>query len=109
MRWPSCGTEIWSSRQDIDVVARTVIRCFDHVVREYGESTHRSIWGEHAGLAGPLRLQGGDRPPGNERPRNPNPRDAAPRFCQGRRMDAAEDTPTSLVAALRSPLTSSRP
>ncbi|RPE46937.1 hypothetical protein EDD90_10334 [Streptomyces sp. Ag109_O5-1] len=32
------GSEIWSTRQDIDVVARAVIRCFDEVVREYGES-----------------------------------------------------------------------
>ncbi|WP_448322076.1 hypothetical protein [Streptomyces sp. CO7] len=41
------GTEIWSSRQDIDVVARAVIRCFDQVVWEYGESAYRDMWGEH--------------------------------------------------------------
>ncbi|MFE5212581.1 hypothetical protein [Streptomyces sp. NPDC056600] len=41
------GTEIWSSRQDVDVVARAVIRCFDQVVWEHGESAYRSTWGEH--------------------------------------------------------------
>ncbi|MER6218887.1 hypothetical protein [Streptomyces sp. NPDC001674] len=41
------GTDIWSTLQDIDVVARAVIRCFDEVVREYGESAYRSKWGEH--------------------------------------------------------------
>ncbi|WP_329184314.1 hypothetical protein [Streptomyces sp. NBC_01428] len=41
------GTEIWSTQQTIDVVARTVIRCFDEIVREYGESTYRGKWGEH--------------------------------------------------------------
>lgn len=41
------GTEIWSTQQDIDVVARAVIHCFDEVVREYGESAYRGKWGEH--------------------------------------------------------------
>ncbi|QES52043.1 hypothetical protein DEJ50_32870 [Streptomyces venezuelae] len=41
------GTEIWSAQQNIDVVARAVIRCFDEVVREYGESAYRGKWGEH--------------------------------------------------------------
>ncbi|MDQ0771747.1 hypothetical protein QF026_000213 [Streptomyces aurantiacus] len=41
------GTEIWSTQQSIDVVARAVIRCFDEVVREYGESAYRGKWGEH--------------------------------------------------------------
>ncbi|WP_405763979.1 hypothetical protein OG539_01630 [Actinacidiphila glaucinigra] len=41
------GTEIWSTQQNIDVVARAVIRCFDEVVREYGESAYRGKWGEH--------------------------------------------------------------
>ncbi|MFE5796244.1 hypothetical protein ACFQ8C_27205 [Streptomyces sp. NPDC056503] len=40
------GNEIWSTQQDIDVVTRAVIRCFDEVVREYGESAYRSKWGE---------------------------------------------------------------
>ncbi|MFD7626340.1 hypothetical protein ACFV7Q_09865 [Streptomyces sp. NPDC059851] len=40
-------TEIWSTQQNIDVVARAVIRCFDEVVREYGESAYRGKWGEH--------------------------------------------------------------
>ncbi|MEU2298043.1 hypothetical protein ACK389_01260 [Streptomyces antibioticus] len=41
------GTEIWSTQQDIDIVARAVIRCFDEVVREHGESAYRGKWGEH--------------------------------------------------------------
>ncbi|MFG2339891.1 hypothetical protein [Streptomyces yangpuensis] len=41
------GTEIWSTQQDIDVVARAVIRCFDEVVAEHGESAYRGKWGEH--------------------------------------------------------------
>ncbi|MFH0179110.1 hypothetical protein ACIA6D_42780 [Streptomyces cacaoi] len=41
------GTEIWSTQQNIDVVARAVIRCFDEVTREYGESAYRGKWGEH--------------------------------------------------------------
>ncbi|MFF6779737.1 hypothetical protein [Streptomyces sp. NPDC012510] len=41
------GAEIWATQQNIDVVARAVIRCFDEVVREYGESAYRGKWGEH--------------------------------------------------------------
>lgn len=41
------GTGIWSTQQNIDVVARAVIRCFDEVVSEYGESTYHGKWGEH--------------------------------------------------------------
>ncbi|ROP55948.1 hypothetical protein [Streptomyces sp. PanSC9] len=41
------GTEIWSTQQCIDIVARAVIRCFDEVVKEYGESAYRGKWGEH--------------------------------------------------------------
>jgi hypothetical protein len=41
------GTEIWSTQQNIDVVARAVIRCFDEVVSKYGESAYRGKWGEH--------------------------------------------------------------
>lgn len=42
----NAGTEIWSTRQDIDVLARAVIRCFDEVVRKYGESAYRGKWRE---------------------------------------------------------------
>ncbi|MEI5101204.1 hypothetical protein RB200_24915 [Streptomyces sp. PmtG] len=41
------GTEIWSTQQTVDAVARAVIRCFDDVVKEYGESAYRGKWGEH--------------------------------------------------------------
>ncbi|MET8557892.1 hypothetical protein ABZV64_23460 [Streptomyces sp. NPDC004959] len=41
------GTEIWSTQQNIDVVTRAVIRCFDDVVSKYGESPYRGKWGEH--------------------------------------------------------------
>ncbi|MFC9842801.1 hypothetical protein ACFWFF_21085 [Streptomyces sp. NPDC060223] len=41
------GTEIWSSQLGIDQLARAVIRCFDQVVRSYGESGYRAKWGEH--------------------------------------------------------------
>ncbi|MEU8575369.1 hypothetical protein [Streptomyces asoensis] len=41
------GTEIWATQQDTDVVARALIRCFDEVVRQYGESAYRAKWGEH--------------------------------------------------------------
>ncbi|RAG81347.1 hypothetical protein DN069_33330 [Streptacidiphilus pinicola] len=33
--------------QKLDTVARAVIRCFDEVSREYGESGYRGKWGEH--------------------------------------------------------------
>lgn len=35
------GTEVWAAQQNIDVVARAVIRCFDEVVRECSESAYR--------------------------------------------------------------------
>ncbi|WP_326680921.1 hypothetical protein [Streptomyces sp. NBC_01237] len=41
------GTEIWSAQLPIDTLARAVIRCFDEVVRTYGESGYRGKWGEH--------------------------------------------------------------
>lgn len=41
------GTEIWSSQQNIDVVARAVIRCFDEVAEKYDVSGYRGKWGEH--------------------------------------------------------------
>ncbi|MCX4804459.1 hypothetical protein ACFWWM_16680 [Streptomyces sp. NPDC058682] len=43
----NAGTEIWSSQQSIDTVARAVVRCFDEVARKYGESGYRGKWGEH--------------------------------------------------------------
>ncbi|WP_371657519.1 hypothetical protein [Streptomyces sp. NBC_00280] len=39
------GTRIWSSRLDIDVLARTVIRCFDGVACAYGETGYHDKWG----------------------------------------------------------------
>ncbi|WP_329426901.1 hypothetical protein OG339_42465 [Streptosporangium sp. NBC_01495] len=44
-RHDKAGTEIWSSRQTIDTVARAVIRCFDEVARRYGESGYHGKWG----------------------------------------------------------------
>ncbi|MEV7394311.1 MULTISPECIES: hypothetical protein [unclassified Streptomyces] len=41
------GSEIWSTQQDIGDVARAVMRCFDEVLREYGESAYRGKRGEH--------------------------------------------------------------
>lgn len=43
----NAGTEIWSSLQSLEAVARAVIRCFDEVKREYGVSGYRGKWGEH--------------------------------------------------------------
>lgn len=40
----SAGTEIWSSRQRIDTLARVVIRCFDEAARKYGESGYLDEW-----------------------------------------------------------------
>ena len=40
------GTEIWSSWQTVDSVARAVIRCFDEVAHTYGESGYRGRWNE---------------------------------------------------------------
>lgn len=43
----NAGIEIWSSRQTIDTVARAVIRCFDDVARQHGESGYRDSWNRH--------------------------------------------------------------
>lgn len=43
----NAGTEIWSSQQHVDIVARAVLQCFDEVARKYGESGYRGKWGEH--------------------------------------------------------------
>ncbi|MFJ2864000.1 hypothetical protein [Kitasatospora sp. NPDC087314] len=43
----NAGTEIWSTQQSVDAVARAVIRCFDEVATKYGESGYRGKWGEH--------------------------------------------------------------
>jgi hypothetical protein len=39
------GTEIWSSRQTTDTVARAFIRAFDGVAHKYGESGYHGKWG----------------------------------------------------------------
>jgi hypothetical protein len=39
-------TEIWSSRQTVDTVARAFLRAFDDVAREYGHSRDRDKWGQ---------------------------------------------------------------
>lgn len=41
------GTEIWSSQQHLDAVARAVIRCFDEAAKEHGVSGYRGKWGEY--------------------------------------------------------------
>ena len=46
-RHDNAGTEIWSSWQTVDTVARAMTRCFDEVARRYGESGYRSRWNEH--------------------------------------------------------------
>ncbi|MFF2119124.1 hypothetical protein ACFVXH_17535 [Kitasatospora sp. NPDC058184] len=46
-RHDNAGTEIWSTQQDVDTVARAVIRCFDDAATKYGESGYRGKWGEH--------------------------------------------------------------
>ncbi len=38
------GTEIWSSRQTVDSVARAVIRCFDEVAQRHGEGGYHGTW-----------------------------------------------------------------
>jgi hypothetical protein len=43
----NAGTEIWSSQQSLDNVARAVIRCFDEVAKRHDESGYRGKWGEH--------------------------------------------------------------
>jgi hypothetical protein len=40
----SAGTEIWSSQQNVDTLARVVIRCFDQVARKYGEDGYLVEW-----------------------------------------------------------------
>jgi hypothetical protein len=39
------GTEIWSSRQTIDTLARSIIRGFDEALTKYGESAYQARWG----------------------------------------------------------------
>jgi hypothetical protein len=38
------GTEIWSSLQTVDSVARAVIRCFDEVAQRHGEGGYHRKW-----------------------------------------------------------------
>lgn len=38
------GPEIWTSRQPLDVLVRTVIRCFDAVAETYGEGEYHRRW-----------------------------------------------------------------
>lgn len=40
------GTEIWSSWQTVGSVARAVIRGFDDVAAEHGESRYQDRWGQ---------------------------------------------------------------
>jgi hypothetical protein len=44
-RHDNAGTEIWSSWQTVDSVARSFIRAFDDVVVEHGESRYQDKWG----------------------------------------------------------------
>lgn len=44
-RHDTAGSEIWSSWQTVDTVARAVIRCFDDVAHQYGESAYHDKWG----------------------------------------------------------------
>jgi hypothetical protein len=44
-RHDRAGTEIWSSWQTVDSLARAVIRCFDDVAHQYGESGYQDKWG----------------------------------------------------------------
>ncbi|OLT23253.1 hypothetical protein BJF79_01795 [Actinomadura sp. CNU-125] len=39
------GVEIWSSRQTIDALARSIIRGFDETMTRYGESAYQARWG----------------------------------------------------------------
>jgi hypothetical protein len=39
------GTEIWSSWQTVDTLARAFIRGFDQVAHKYGESGYHGKWG----------------------------------------------------------------
>jgi hypothetical protein len=38
------GTEIWTSWQTVDTIARAVIRCFDDIARTHGESGYHGKW-----------------------------------------------------------------
>ena len=44
-RHDNAGTELWSSRQAVDVLARAFIRAFDEVAHKYGESGYHGKWG----------------------------------------------------------------
>lgn len=39
------GTELWSTRQPVDGLARAVVRCFDAVAGEHGEDGYLKTWG----------------------------------------------------------------
>jgi hypothetical protein len=39
------GTVIWSSRQPITTLARTLVRAFDTVATEHGEAGYQTLWG----------------------------------------------------------------
>ena len=43
----NAGTEIWSSQQTIDTLARAIIRGFDNVAHQYGESGYYGKWRDH--------------------------------------------------------------
>lgn len=38
------GVEVWTSRQPLDVLARTVVRCFDDAAEAYGDEGYRRAW-----------------------------------------------------------------
>lgn len=44
-RHDKAGTEIWSSWQTTDTLARAIIRGFDEAARKYGESGYHGKWG----------------------------------------------------------------
>ena len=39
------GTSVWVSNQNVDVLARVVVRAFDAVIFEYGEDGYEKAWG----------------------------------------------------------------
>jgi len=39
------GTVIWSSRQPITTLARTIVRAFDAVATEHGDAGYQTLWG----------------------------------------------------------------
>lgn len=43
-RHDNAGTEIWSSQQTIDTLARAIIRGFDSVDHQHGESEYQDKW-----------------------------------------------------------------